>query len=157
VIAAVAIEPLQPAARGAAARLLADYGLPVCDLADPAVALFTAGAPLAPDGVVGLEMHGEHGLLRSLAVRRGATGRGVGRALVAHVETVAQARGAHGLWLLTETADAFFARLGWISVARNTAPPSIAASRQFAGLCPATATCMRRTLERCPPTAVTIR
>ena len=50
------------------------------------------------------------------------------------------------LWLLTASAAPFFEVLGWRAMNRDSAPPQIAQSRQFSGLCPAAATLMARIL-----------
>ncbi len=146
VSSAPAVAPLPADALGAALDLLAGYGLPTGDLTAPEVKLFAIGTPARPQGIVGLEVHDRHGLLRSLAVRADAQGAGLGRALVAHVETVAREQELDALWLLTETAERFFAALGWERVARSSAPAAIRASREFTNLCPATATCLRHRL-----------
>jgi len=65
---------------------------------------------------------------------------------VAHALADARAAGAREAWLLTETAESFFAGLGWARAAREDAPPAIAGSVEFATACPATAVAMRRAL-----------
>jgi len=56
------------------------------------------------------------------------------------------AAGACEAWLLTETAEPFFARDGWARADRGDAPPAVAASVEFTSACPATAVAMRRRL-----------
>ncbi len=58
----------------------------------------------------------------------------------------ARAAGAREAWLLTETADPFFAGLGWSRADRADAPAAVAASVEFASACPTTAIAMRRPL-----------
>ncbi|MGR8918854.1 MAG: hypothetical protein ACU85V_04495, partial [Gammaproteobacteria bacterium] len=48
--------------------------------------------------------------------------------------------------LLTETAAAFFEHLGYSRAPRAAAPATIAATAEFASLCPDTAVCMRRVI-----------
>jgi hypothetical protein len=43
------------------------------------------------------------------------------------------------LYLLTDTADAYFPRFGFKAVSRDLAPDGIRASREFASACPASA------------------
>lgn len=136
----------------AAEALLAANALPVSDLrGDPPVVLFGAGADDRLDGVVGLELHGTVALLRSLAVDADARRGGLGMALVAHAEQQAAAHGAQAVYLLTTTAAAFFARLGYRDADRGHAPAAIAATRQFSGLCPASSAFMVKHLPRDAP------
>jgi amino-acid N-acetyltransferase len=142
------LRSLSSAELGPAQRLLEASGLPTEDLADPAIALvgaFDGGALL---GVVGLQACEAHGLLRSLAVTPTARGRGIAQALCEHVFAAASARGLEGPWLLTTSARDYFARLGFVAVAREQAPAAIRATAQFASLCPASAVVMVRAVAR---------
>jgi SAM-dependent methyltransferase len=98
-------------------------------------------------GAVGVEVHGEYGLLRSAVVDAAYRGQGVGAALTRDRIGWAQGRELRELYLLTTTAADFFARFGFQQAAREEAPPPIAASTEFASLCPATATVMRLPLR----------
>ena len=89
-------------------------------------------------------------LLRSVVVHPAARRTGFGARLVRGLETEARAAGASPLWLLTESAAAFFVRLGFATADRDMAPPSVAASTQFQKLCPASATLMRKPLGGMP-------
>nr|WP_298170223.1 arsenic resistance N-acetyltransferase ArsN2 [uncultured Pseudomonas sp.] len=133
-----------------AQQLLAACGLPTDDLQDPAnrLRLFGCRGDGHLLGLVGLEMHGRDVLLRSLAVADAARGQGLGQLLVAHAERHAAAQGAQTLYLLTTTAEAFFSQRGYRQAERATAPRAIAATRQFAGLCPAAAAFMCKSLPR---------
>jgi amino-acid N-acetyltransferase len=96
--------------------------------------------------VVGVELFGIEGLLRSLAVVDEMRGQGHAGALVAHVESFAKKNGVHSLFLLTNTANQFFAHLGYQPIPRSQAPASIRHTAQFAGLCAASADFMAKTL-----------
>jgi len=98
-------------------------------------------------GVVGIEVYGALGLLRSLAVAQDRRNAGIGLGLVSNAETWAAERGVKTLYLLTTTAAEFFARLGYEVVPRAEAPAAIAATAQFADLCPASSTFMRKVLS----------
>jgi N-acetylglutamate synthase-like GNAT family acetyltransferase len=124
---------------------LAEAGLPVDDLAEGA-RLYAVEADGACLGHGGLEGSGPDQLLRSVLVPEGRRGRGDGAAVVAALAARARADGAMRLWLLTTTAAPVFVRLGWTVRDRAEAPPAIAASRQFAALCPASASLMCRDL-----------
>ncbi|MNR54976.1 acetyltransferase [compost metagenome] len=86
-------------------------------------------------------------LLRSLAVAPEARGSGLGQALVRFAEREAAARHIGRLYLLTNTAAPFFAKLGYQATARETAPPAIRRSAQFSGLCPASASFLSKRLD----------
>ena len=104
----------------AAKALLAAANLPVADLTDGHCEhFFYWGPPAAPTGLVGLELFGDVALLRSLVVSSGARSSGVGSALVRHAEHYAHSRGVRTLYLLTTTAEGFFARLGYSNAARD--------------------------------------
>jgi len=97
-------------------------------------------------GVVGLEAYEENGLLRSLAVKTSHRGHGMGRELVRHLEHHAGNRGVDRLYLLTTTADHFFAHLGYIRIDRETVPPPIQQTTEFTDICPSDAVCMTKAL-----------
>jgi N-acetylglutamate synthase-like GNAT family acetyltransferase len=136
-----AIRPATPGDRDAVLALLAGADLPTEDLAGrPLDGFFVAATPGgAVLAAVGLESLGNQGLLRSLVVEPDQRGRGLGRRLVLALEHEARVRGVDVLWLLTTTAAAFFAGMGYVPAARSDAPPFIAATSEFRDLCPATA------------------
>jgi N-acetylglutamate synthase-like GNAT family acetyltransferase len=135
----------------AIAALLVASGLPVADLAAGApVELFALGDVEGVAGVVGVEVLGRQGLLRSLAVAERARGKGLGRRLVGHLEGWASRQGLGELQLLTATASDFFARGGFERIARDAASTVVERSKQFASLCPASAALMRKRLPTAP-------
>jgi amino-acid N-acetyltransferase len=93
-------------------------------------------------GCAGLEVQGEAGLLRSVAVDEAHRGSGLGKQLVEAMEEYARKQGLQELYLLTTTAEAFFAGLGYRSIPREQAPAGIAGTAQFAELCPSSSTFM---------------
>ena len=140
-------EILQRPARASAVRLLEDASLPAVDLTDDLVDdFFCIGSRTAPAGLVGLEICGVHALLRSLVVAPGIRSRGAGTALVGSAERHAKSRGVRELYLLTTTAEDFFARRGYVRIARDEAPEAIRATREFADICPEGSAFMRKLL-----------
>lgn len=126
---------------------LADAQLRVADLASSRslnLLGFQDGALLV--GVVGVEAYGGVGLLRSLAVKPTHRNIGLGVALVSSAEGWAAEQGVETLYLLTTTAEKFFARLGYMALPRSKAPAAIAATVQFLELCPASSAFMRKAL-----------
>jgi amino-acid N-acetyltransferase len=94
-------------------------------------------------GAAGLERYGGVALLRSLVVASSLQGRGAGRMLCDQLERFAREKGVRTIYLLTETAEAFFAHRGYAAVGRESAPPEITATEEFSQLCPASAVLMR--------------
>jgi amino-acid N-acetyltransferase len=101
-------------------------------------------------GVAAVEPHGGSGLLRTVAVAASERGRGTGLALIAERIVAARAAGLEDLYLLTTTAAPLFRRFGFASAERAQVPAALAASPEFAALCPASAACMRLELNRRP-------
>jgi amino-acid N-acetyltransferase len=132
-----------------ARQLLAASNLPTDDLQDAANNLRLFGCQIGGHliGLVGLEIHGADALLRSLAVAEAARGQGLGDELLAYAERQAASHGVHAIYLLTTTAEGFFAQRGYCLAERAAAPRAIAATRQFRGLCPATAAFMCKRLS----------
>jgi len=143
-----ALPSAQPADLPAIRALLTASGLPSADLTPAHLASFWIERDAAGlVGVVGLEPRGRAALLRSLAVRADARGRGLGGALLGQAEAQARAIGVETLHLLTTTAERFFAARGYAVAPRGAAPPEIQATAEFAGLCPSTSVCMRKHLS----------
>ena len=96
--------------------------------------------------VVGLELYGKYGLLRSLAVREQHRSKGWGKMLARHVESYAREQNLERLFLLTTTADQFFERLGYTRINRSNLPEQIRQSSQFKDICPSTAVVLNKIL-----------
>lgn len=130
-------------------ELLSMCSLPTSDITSSYLEdFFGCGPKQAPEGVVGLELYGTVGLLRSLAVSEKCRGLGCGEALVAKAERHALAKGTKELYLLTTTAERFFERLGYSRTPREAAPEAIRQTKEFSGLCPASSAFMRKELAR---------
>lgn len=128
-------------------QLLLGSGLPVEDLGPQKL----DGFLIAEDGdvvlgIIGLEVLGTVGLLRSLVVDKDARRAGLGGKLVGALESAAEAAGIVELWLLTIDAEKFFQRHGYEIVDRTAAPDAIRRSDEFSSLCPDTAFLMRKSL-----------
>jgi amino-acid N-acetyltransferase len=98
-------------------------------------------------GSAAVELHGPHALLRSVAVDGGHRGGGLGRRLTREALELARSRGASEAFLLTETADAFFARLGFGPIERPAVPEPVRGSVEFVSACPASARVMSADLR----------
>jgi amino-acid N-acetyltransferase len=126
--------------------LLRSAGLPASDVGQDRQEFLLAREGERLVGTVGIEVHGRDGLLRSLAVVDGRRGQGLGGALYERAVGLAALRGVRTLYLLTTTAEKFFAARGFDRVDRQAAPNALRETPEFASLCPATAACMRREL-----------
>lgn len=147
---APAVVAVRPAAAGdlAAVRsLLTDAGLPLDGVDEAFEHGVVAEAGGAIEAAAAIEPYGTDGLLRSVVVAPSLRGTGRGRTLVAAAEGVARELGIRDLYLLTETAVAWFPRLGYEPLPRDGAPARIAASVEFTVSCPDTGVLMRRRLD----------
>jgi amino-acid N-acetyltransferase len=138
------IERAKPADRAAIETLLVAADLPLTGLE-----LAIATAVVARDGeaIVGcaaIEPYGSAGLLRSVAVTEALRGSGLGRRLVVEAEAFAAKSGIETLFLLTETAEEWFPRLGYSASTRSTVPATLAASPEFTDACPESAAVFRK-------------
>jgi len=131
--------------RDSIAQLLDENGLPTSDLSTNGITGFmVAEDDDGPAGVIGLEKYGEIALLRSLCTRVRARGKGIARELVLSTLKNAAESGVRKVYLLTETAESFFATQGFSAIDRGMAPEAIQGTSQFQSLCPATAILMFR-------------
>lgn len=120
---------------------LTEAGLPTDDLASDSFRYFEW-----EDVAFGGVGEGADALIRSVVVLPHARGKGHGVVIAESLAGVARDAGVERLWLLTTNAALFFEDLGWRVAERASAPPAIVNSRQFSGLCPASATLMVRAL-----------
>ena len=94
----------------------------------------------------GIEFHGNFALIRSIAVAEQARGAGVGKAIVSRLLAQCRSRAVEAVALLTTTAEDYFAKEGFMRVARNDVPHLLLASSQFQGVCPGSSTVMLKVL-----------
>lgn len=97
-------------------------------------------------GWAALERFGGDALLRSVVIAPHRRGEGVGADLVGKIGAEAKQSGISRLWLLTETAEPFFARIGFARAVRDGAPSAIRETSEFSTVCPASAVCMSKAL-----------
>ena len=138
--------PLAPADLRRLADWLEGEGLPSGDLGEPGVRLFAFRDGDTAIGYAGLEVYGADALLRSVVVDPARRRSGAGRPVVEATLAEARRLGATRVFLLTNTAKAYFERLGFVSIDRASAPETILSTRQAAGLCPSSAPLMVKAL-----------
>lgn len=139
--------PLRAGERDALMAALAKAKLPTSDIEAPGRLFWRfATDDEVPVGFGGLEVHGEDALLRSLVTLPPLRGRGFGKAMTEALEFEARLHGCRSLWLITTTAADFYQRLGYARCDRGAVPPAIAATSEFAELCPASADVLMKRL-----------
>jgi len=97
-------------------------------------------------GTCGVEVYGQDGLLRSVAVCPSSRGRSVGRAMVSDRIAWARAQGVRALYLLTTDAGDYFERFGFSRIERDGVPAGVKTSLEFTSLCPETAVALVKPL-----------
>jgi len=134
--------PLATWERGGLKAALARAGLPAGDVEDDGPLFWRFERDDVPVGFAGIEVHGTDALLRSLITMPPVRHQGIGGAMIDKMEVEARARGASAIYLLTNDAVSFFTKRGYAPCGRDGVPAAIAATAQFARLCPASATVM---------------
>lgn len=97
-------------------------------------------------GTGGLEFYDDYALLRSLSVKLGIRGQAFGSSITDHLIDEAKKKKLKAIYLLTETAHAFFLKKGFKDVTRDAVPEVVKASSEFSKVCPTTAVVMKMTL-----------
>ncbi len=140
------IERAQPADALDIRALLRRSGLPQDGLDAHLATTLVARDGSAIVGCAAVELYGALALLRSVAVDAPARGQGLGQQLTQAALDLAQASGVHDVYLLTETASAFFPRWGFRPIERAAVPMAVQQSAEFTHACPASALVMHTTL-----------
>jgi arsenate reductase len=126
---------------------LAASKLPGAGLAEHATDLLVAREGRELVGTAALEVYETSALLRSVAVDASLRGTGLGQAITREALVLARRRGVQRVFLLTETAPAFFPRFGFVEIDRDRVPESIRRTVEFASACPASARVMMLEFE----------
>jgi amino-acid N-acetyltransferase len=129
-----------------ATELLKDNELPYSDINTESVQLFSIEQDKQTIGIIGFEQYGKHGLLRSFVIEKQYRSKGLGARILSDFEKMASEQGITEFFILTTTADKFFARNGFEVFDRNAVPQLIANTTEFDSICPASAVCMRKIL-----------
>ena len=144
----VSVKPVsQSDLEGLRLVLLAE-GLPVENILTAPVNFFSAqaenGAAVAWGG---LEVYGTAAILRSVVVNSVLRGTGAGRKLVKALIDEARTLGLKRLWLLTNSAENFFGKMGFSHAIRSEAPIEIQNSEEFLWQHNETAHCMSMKIQ----------
>jgi len=128
-------------------KILSDANLPYADISEEKLKHFI-GIEKNDNliGLVGLEVFPPYALLRSLAVAESLRGQGLGIKLLTQIEKLAKENKIKDIYLLTTTAEKFFAKHSYKEIARDAAPAVIKATSEYCDVCPASATVMKKRL-----------
>jgi amino-acid N-acetyltransferase len=127
--------------------LLASEKLPVADLPQGLENFLVAIQDKTVIGVIGVEVYGKYGLLRSLAVAPGHRSSGIASALISRIETFSGLKNLDALYLLTETAPGYFKQKGFTQVEREQIPAEVQVSSEFSHVCPVSAIVMKKNFK----------
>lgn len=144
----IVLRPARPEDLAAMLALLEREGLPTAGVGDWLRTFVVAVSGERVIGVAGLEVYGSDGLLRSVAVERGWRGRGFAERLTGEVLNSARREGIGTVYLLTETAAAYFSRRGFVRTERKAVSEAVRGSAEFRDLCPASAVVMAIRVEQ---------
>ena len=140
-------EPARPHDLGGVLELLRQTGLPETGVAEHLAHFVVVRDEGRVVGIGGLEIHGDDGVLRSIAVSTGFRGQGLGVLLVDAVLDLARLNDLKRVYLLTTTFRDYFEKRGFTEVPRDSAPKGIQASWEFETGCPTTSALLMRTLH----------
>ena len=132
----VSIEPARDEDLPEILALLERSGLPLLGYADHLASALVGWEEQRIVASAAMELYGPAGLLRSVAVDESWRGLGLGNRIVLAAMALSRKHGAATIYLLTESAQAFFERLGFESLPRNEVPASVQASLEFSIACP---------------------
>ncbi len=131
---------------GAVLELLEHNHLPGAEIERHLDTLLVAREGERIVGCAAVELYGKAGLVRSVAVDLPHRGLGLGIQLTEAVLALARSHGVKTLYLLTETAAAFFPRFGFRSIRREEVDPAVRQAVEFTKACPSSAQAMRAEL-----------
>jgi amino-acid N-acetyltransferase len=133
------IRPARPSDLPSIAALLLGARPPIAGVQDHLDGFLVAERQGRLIGCAGIERHGQAALLRSVAVAAEERGRGLGARLVVACLERAREAAVSSVSLLTETAESFFPRFGFVPVDRLELPRALADSEELRGACPESA------------------
>jgi len=134
VVGGVTLTPARPGDVRAILDLVGAVHLPPEGIEETSAYFWVAREAGRIVGTVGLEVYDDLALLRSLAVTPARQHTGLGRALTETALAYLTTRQFRAVYLLTTTAEAFFARYGFRLLARDEVPASVQRSVEFQGI-----------------------
>lgn len=128
--------------------LLHKFHLPTEGIGEHFDSFFVAKEAATIVGCAGLEIFDDMGLIRSVAVCSSYQGQGIGRKLVETIHNFSVEKGLKEIYLLTESAENYFSKLGYTVIPRDKANPKVKQSIEFISVCPDSAICMVKKLNK---------
>ncbi len=129
-------------------KLLQEQNLPTGGIEDQFenfILVFTHNSEFV--GCGGLELYGDYGLVRSMAIRSEFQNKKIGSKLINQIEKVAKDNNIKQLYLLTETAERFFSKHGYSTIERINIPESISNTYEYSVACKQSAIVMSKNLQ----------
>jgi arsenate reductase (thioredoxin) len=145
------IYPAQTTDLAAIITLLQQNKLPVEDIADGQQQFWVIKDGDNIAGAIGIEVYGNYGLLRSMATDKAYRNKGIAAILVDSLFEFAKKQKLTAIYLLTETAQHYFEKKGFVTVNRDGVPAEIKQSKEFTHLCPSTAIVMKKEILQYSP------
>lgn len=136
-----------PEEYNAVSTLLSNQGLPSKDISRRLDHFFVIRENGNIIAVIGLEIYGKDALLRSMATNPDYRKKGLASSLVDYIIAYAKTLQLTSLFLLTETAEAFFDKRKFSKIERRDAPETIRTSSEFCHACPASAALMKKEIH----------
>jgi len=143
----LSIQAAAPSDYQAVCELLSKHKLPIEDINQELAHFFIVKQHGLSIGVIGMELYGEYGLLRSMATDPVHRNNGIASSLIAELFSYGKSLGLKEMYLLTETAENYFAKRGFQKINREETPPAIKQSAEFNHLCPSTAVVMKKEIQ----------
>jgi amino-acid N-acetyltransferase len=123
-------------------KLLESEKLPTVDLPPNLAQFFVEEKDGRVVGSIGLEVYGTAALLRSMAVSASHRNKGIAGELISKLLTEAKAKGIRSIYLITNTAELYFKKKGFVQISKENVERGVLASAEFNGLCPASSSVM---------------
>jgi N-acetylglutamate synthase-like GNAT family acetyltransferase/protein-tyrosine-phosphatase len=142
--ATISVGPASGGDLDAIKRLLVGSLLPSRDVGGARQRFIVASENGRLIGCAGLQLAGPDGLVRSMAVHWTRRNAGLGSRLHQRLLFEAQLTGVRTLYVVTSTAEDFFAGHGFKKVAAGAVPPELQASEEFTAFVPGGSTVMSR-------------
>ena len=133
-VGAITVTPALPGEVDAILDLVRTVQLPPEGITETMAYFWVAREGERIVGTVGLEVYDDLAFLRSLAVTPSRQHSGLGRALTETALAYLTTRQFRAVYLLSTTAEAFFARHGFHLLARHEVPASVQRSVEFQGV-----------------------
>jgi amino-acid N-acetyltransferase len=136
-----------PADKNHIRRLLSECGLPTLYIHRHLKSFMVAKVGKKIVGVIGVEVYGRVGLLRSLCVKKAYRDQGIAKMLNAKILAYVRIRKINRLYVFTWDAEKFASKLGFRKVDKKRVSKSIRSTWQFRSFKPYPVVCMMKKIS----------